>query len=97
MSKIYVTAHLTIHDPETYESYGSKFMEVLSGFDGKLLGVVDGPDVVEGNFEGTRAVLLEFASREEFDRWYMSEAYQDILKFRLAASSGTIVLIPALG
>ena len=96
VSKVYVIAQITIKDPEGYEAYGSKFMEVLSGFDGQLLGVADGPEVIEGAFGGTRAVIVEFSSREELERWYRSDAYQEILTHRLASSDGTIFVVPSL-
>lgn len=96
MTAVLAIAHLKIHDPETYAQYGEPFMAILAGFDAKLLGFADGPEVLEGRFDGTRLVVLEFASREELDRWYQSEAYQGILPHRLAASDGDVWIVPKL-
>lgn len=97
MTPVLAIAHITIHDRETYDRYGEPFMEILAGYNAKLLGFADGPEILEGRFEGTRLVVLEFASREELDRWYRSEAYQGILPHRLAASEGHVWIIPKLG
>lgn len=97
MSCVYAVAQIDIQDPEAYQLYGEKFMPILAEFGGKLLGLSDPPAVIEGRFEGTRAVLLEFPSREAFDTWYNSDAYQAILKHRLASSVGSVILLNGLG
>lgn len=96
MSAVLAIAHIDIHDQEAYAQYGAPFMDILAGFDAKLLGFADGPEILEGAFAGTRLVVLEFASREELDRWYRSEAYQAILPHRLAASDGHVWIVPKL-
>ena len=94
MTKVYAIASIKINNREVYANYEKDFMDVLSGFDGRLIGFGEPPEVLEGSFDGSRAVLLEFASREELDRWYSSKRYQEILKHRLASSEGDILMVP---
>ena len=72
-------------------------MTILDDHGGRLIGFAQPPDVIEGAFDATRAVLLEFDSRDAFDGWYTSSAYQDIAKHRYASSDGTVLLINSTG
>ena len=93
MSKVYGFAQITIHDPEGYKAYEENFMAILAEHGGRLIGFAQPPEIIEGSFEATRAVLLEFDTREAFDGWYGSDAYQGIMKYRHASSEGSVVLL----
>lgn len=97
MAKVYGLAQITVHDAERYSQYEEKFMSILGDHGGRLIGFAEPPEVIEGTFDATRAVLLEFDSREVFDAWYQSDAYQDIVKHRHAASEGSVILINGFG
>lgn len=97
MSKVYGFAQITIHDPEGYKAYEENFMAILGEHGGRLIGFAQPPEIIEGSFEATRAVLLEFDTREAFDGWYGSDAYQGIMKHRLASSDGTVILLNGVG
>ena len=93
---VYAIATLNIHDRERYAQYEAGFMDIFSAHKGAILAVDEAPQVIEGNWPFTRTVLLSFPSRDDLDAWYQSEAYQDILQHRLAASTGNVVIIDAL-
>lgn len=93
MSKVYGLAQITINDPDVYKAYEENFMAILGEHGGQLIGFAQPPEIIEGSFDATRAVLLEFDSREGFDAWYGSDAYQAIIKHRLASSEGTVILL----
>lgn len=97
MSTVYGFAQITVHDAERYSQYEANFMTVLGDHGGRLIGFAQPPEVIEGTFEATRAVLLEFDTRDAFDTWYQSDAYQGILKHRQASSDGTVLLINGIG
>lgn len=97
MSKVYGFAQITVHDPERYKAYEENFMDILGEHGGRLIGFAEPAEVIEGSFDATRAVLLEFDTREAFDGWYTSGDYQGILKHRLASSDGTVILLNGIG
>ena len=90
---VYLIAQLTIHDRAGYSEYEVGFMDILSKYEGKLLSVDESPEVIEGTWDHTRTVLLEFASVFAAKRWYDSAEYQKLGQHRLAASSANFVLI----
>lgn len=95
MSKVYAVAKLNITDPETYQVYNDGFFATLEGTGGKLIGFDEPPVAMEGSFDGTRLVLLEFPSQEALKSWYDSDAYQAILPYRQKASTADIWMLNA--
>ena len=92
----YFISRITIKDPEEYSKYLAKAGEVFKMFKGKYLVVDDSPELLEGNWNCTRTVVIEFESKTDFDLWYSSPEYQAILKFRLNAAECNTVLVKGL-
>jgi len=94
--KYYFVANIRINDPSEYQKYIDKAGEVFKQYNGKYL-VVDGtPEVLEGAWDYTRLVVIQFDSREDFEAWYHSEDYQEILKYRLSAADCNTILAKGL-
>ncbi|HLP72869.1 MAG TPA: DUF1330 domain-containing protein [Bacteroidales bacterium] len=89
----YFSAQIRIKDPEEYERYLGNFDEIFSGHKGEILAVDESPTVVEGRWNYTKSVLIRFPSREDFEDWYFSKDYQQILKYRLNAAECDSILI----
>ena len=94
--KRYFIAQIRITDEQTYQKYLDKAGEVFSRYNGTYLAVDGQPTILEGEWDYTRTVLIEFNSREDFDRWYHSNDYQEILKHRLAAADCDTILVKGL-
>ncbi len=86
-------ATIHIRDEALYRKYLDGTDEVFSRYKGTYLAVDEHPKLVEGKWEEGRAVLISFDSKEDFDAWYHSEAYQEILQYRLKASTSNAILI----
>lgn len=80
---VYFIANIAIQKETEYEKYLERVDEVFARFEGKYLAVDRSPEVLEGTWEYSRVILIEFPDRAALLRWYQSEAYQEILKFRL--------------
>ncbi len=90
---VYFVAQIKIIDPVEYDNYLKQCDDVFSNFEGKYLAVDPQPLILEGQWNYSRSVIIEFPSEEELKRWYESEAYQNILKHRLeGAECNTIVV-----
>ncbi|MEM9310537.1 MAG: DUF1330 domain-containing protein, partial [Pseudomonadota bacterium] len=57
---VYMITRMTIYDRAEYDQYADRFMEIFDKFDGKLLSVDEEPQVVGGEWNATRSVLIEF-------------------------------------
>ena len=59
----------------------------------RVLIVDEDVDVLEGEWHGTRTVVLEFESVDAARRWYSSDTYQAALRLRQAASDCNAVIL----
>ncbi|MEM9624308.1 MAG: DUF1330 domain-containing protein [Pseudomonadota bacterium] len=94
---VYLIATININDRDTYARYEAGFMEIFSQYNGTMLAVDDNARTMEGQWDYTRTVLVQFPSAAEADAWFHSEAYQDIARYRREASVGNIVMLNGLG
>jgi uncharacterized protein (DUF1330 family) len=83
----YFVAQIRIHDNKVYEKYLEKADDIFSKYNGEYLAVDDTPTLLEGKWNYTKSVLIKFKSKQDFQEWYYSQDYQEILKYRLKSSS----------
>jgi uncharacterized protein (DUF1330 family) len=96
MESYYFCAQIKINDEEEYRKYISGSEEVFKKFNGRYLAVDDKSEILEGNWNYSRSVIIKFKSKEDFRAWYYSDEYQEILKYRLSASVCDTILIRGL-
>ena len=94
---VYLIARFTIHDRASYDQYDAAFMEVFQKFKGKLLSVDEAPVVLEGAFDFTRSVLIEFPSKAAAMAWATSPKYRAIAKHRINGSTGEVIMVQSFG
>jgi uncharacterized protein (DUF1330 family) len=92
----YFIANIKIKDQNKYQKYLDEVDEIFKRHNNKYLAVDDNPHILEGNWNYTRTVLIEFSTKQDFDKWYYSEEYQKILKYRLSAADCDTILIKGI-
>ena len=90
---VYAVAQGRIENREMLNQYVAKVMPTIQAGGGRILGFDESPEVVEGELDLPRTVILEFPSREAFRAWYDSADYQAILPLRLDSTPGTLILV----
>ena len=88
----YVVARVAIHDRAAYDRYASQCMRVLGRYDGRLIVSDEAPEVMEGDGDGRKLVVLSFADREAALTWANSPEYREIAKDRIAGADVDSVL-----
>lgn len=89
----YFVALIDIHDPQTYDRYWAGYDEVFNKFKGKVVAVEDSPRILEGTWPAARTVMFKFPDDHELRRWYDSEEYQNLSKYRKEAAVASIAII----
>lgn len=92
MAEYYVIVDVKIDKPEEYKEYMVHARPAVEKFGGEYL--VRGGDfnVVEGtHLQPRRLVLLKFPSKQNFDDFYASDAYQKARAIRLPLSDMTMI------
>lgn len=89
----YVIVDSNVHDPERMKEYGAKVGATLKASGGKPLVAGGAIDVVEGDWNPSRLIVLEFADADAARAWYNSPAYQEILPIRLEAADDKLLIV----
>ena len=92
MPKGYIIGHVTISDPEAYQTYALRNNEIFPKHQGKFLVRGGTSEILEGDTH-SRHVIIEFPSYEAALAAYNDPDYQDNMKIRQANSTGTIVVV----
>jgi len=92
----YFIAQIRIKDEIEYQKYLDNADNIFRKYKGEYLSVDNNPQIVEGSWNYTRTVLIRFNNKNDFDEWYNSKDYQDILKHRLKAADCDTILIKGL-
>jgi uncharacterized protein (DUF1330 family) len=89
----YVIVETDISDAEQYERYKAASPAAVAGGGGRF--VVRGGElaVLEGDWEPTRLVVLEFEDLEAAKRWYASDDYQAAKQLREGAANLRMVAV----
>jgi uncharacterized protein (DUF1330 family) len=93
---VYFVVQAKIRDEAEYGRYLEVIDDVFSRYKGEYLAVDDAPVVLEGTWDYSRVVIIRFDTRDEFDEWYYSRDYQEILKYRLNGANCDTLLINGL-
>ncbi len=89
----YIVAQIDLHDEETYAKYTVQTPATVADHGGRFIVRGGRWESLEGAEPGPRVVMIEFPSFEQAQAWYNSEAYQEILPLRQAASTGSLFLV----
>ncbi|MBD1160305.1 DUF1330 domain-containing protein [Pelagibacterales bacterium SAG-MED14] len=89
----FVIFNIDVTNPEDYSEYITKVKPIVEKFGGEYIVRGGTNQVVEGNWQYSRTIVLKFPSYEKALEWYNSEEYQPIKQIRLdnAISNGIII------
>jgi uncharacterized protein (DUF1330 family) len=88
----YIIADVEITDPVEYEEYRKLAPASLAPFGGRFLVRGGAVEVLEGEWQPGRFVVLEFDSVEQARAWYDSEEYRAARTIRQRASRSKVIL-----
>jgi len=89
----YVIADIQVTDTAAYEPYRPLAAASIARFGGRFIVRGGKVDLLEGEPEPGRIVVIEFPDADTARRWYRSEEYQNALKIRQSASHGRVFLV----
>ena len=93
---VYAVVNVRVTDPDRYAEYRAKAPDSISHYGGKYLARGGAVEVLEGNWDPQRLVILEFESMERFHEWYDSQEYAPLKQLRGEASATEFVVVEGL-
>lgn len=95
--KAYVIVNVAIRDPERYKDYIQAATPTVAAHGGRYVVRGGRAEKLEGDISVNRIVVLEFPSYAQAKGWYESPEYQAALATRQSCSTGTMLLVEAMG
>ncbi|OBF92283.1 hypothetical protein A5790_14080 [Mycobacterium sp. 852002-51152_SCH6134967] len=93
---VYAIAQLRFTDRAAYDRYQARFLEVFNRYSGTLLAADESPQILEGESDREKVVLMSFPDEPSFRDWANSPEYQEISKDRRAGADSVVLLIEGL-
>ena len=96
MAAYLIVDQLEVTDPDTMKEYSAGVGATIAKYNGKPL--VRGGDfeVLEGNYQPRRMIMLEFADMATLKAWYDSDDYAALKEMRHSSSSANIVAVEGM-
>ena len=88
----YVIADVEITDPERYKDYTAHTPESIARHGGRWVVRGGTTQVLEGDWNPGRVVVIEFPSVDAALEWFNSPDYQELAGIRREASTARIVV-----
>lgn len=92
----YVIANVDVHDPDGYRAYVDAVPATIQAFGGRYLARGGQTETLEGDWNPSRLVIVEFPTYEDAKAWHASAEYAPVLAIRQAHSTGQIVVTESL-
>ena len=92
----YVVIETDVHDPEQYERYKAASPAAVASGGGRFVARGGELAVLEGDWEPSRVVILEFPDLDAVKRWYDSAEYVEARRLREGAANLRMVAVQGL-
>ena len=89
----YIIVDIEVQDAALYDEYRKRVGPTLAQYGGKFIVRGGKVDVLEGDWQPSRIVVLEFQSVARAREWYDSAEYREPKEMRMRASAGNLILV----
>jgi uncharacterized protein (DUF1330 family) len=89
----YVMADITVTDPDQMAKYREWSTKAAAEFGAAFIVRGGAIEVLEGDWEPSRIVILQFPDSETAKKWYASETYQHAITLRRNAGVMRMVMV----
>jgi uncharacterized protein (DUF1330 family) len=92
----YVIVEVAIHDELAYEDYKKLTPAAVAAFDGRFVVRGGQAEVLEGEWQPQRIVVLEFPTVERAKEWWNSPQYAEAKLIRQRAATTRMIVLPGV-
>ena len=89
----YLIVEIDITDPAKFQRYRELVPPIIEKYGGRYIVRGGGTEVLEGNWDPKRIVVLEFETAQKAKDFMESEEYQPVKKMRLESANTNMVLV----
>jgi uncharacterized protein (DUF1330 family) len=89
----YLIADVHVKDPKKYDEYRTQVAPTVARHGGRFIVRGGRHELLEGQRDLQRLVVIEFPSMDALKAWYGSPEYQPLIALRQAASTGDLIAV----
>lgn len=93
----YIVVDVAIHDAATYEAYKKLTPASLVPYEGKFIVRGGQTEILEGEWQPGRFVILEFPSIDKAKAWWASPEYAPAKAIRQQTASTQMIVVEGFG
>lgn len=91
--KAYVIVEISVHNKDLYEEYKKLSPSSIEAYDGKFVVRGGKTEILEGEWNPKRVVVLEFPSKERAKEWWHSPEYSEARTIRQQAAATKMIVV----
>lgn len=91
--KAYVIVEISVHNKDLYEEYKKLSPSSIEAYDGKFVVRGGKTEILEGEWNPERVVVLEFPSKERAKEWWHSPEYSEARAIRQQAAATKMIVV----
>ena len=92
----FIIVNIEVHDPKQFGEYKTLVEPTLEAYGGRYLVRGGRTEVLEGEWDLNRLVIIQFDSVERARAWWSSEEYREPKELRQRASTSQMVVAEGL-
>src|SRR5580765_3644194 len=92
----YVVVNVEVHDPRRYEEYKELAPPSIAAHGGRYLARGGPAEILEGDYQPRRFVILEFPTVERARAWWACAEYARARSLRQASARTDMILVEGL-
>ena len=92
----YIIVEVEVKDPVRYEDYKKLTPASIAAYGGKFIVRGGKAELIEGDREPKRIVILEFENPERAKEWWNSSEYSEAKKLRQATAESRMILVEGI-
>ena len=89
----YVIANIDVTDADAYQEYRARVGATIAAHGGRFVCRGGAVEVMEGDYDPHRVVVVEFPDMATLKRWYASPEYTPLIALRQRASKGSLYVV----
>lgn len=96
MAAYFIVDQLEVTDPDTMKTYSAGVGATIAKYNGKPLVRGGAFEVVEGDYQPRRMIIIEFSDMATLKAWYDSDDYAALKQMRKSSSSSNIIAVEGM-
>jgi uncharacterized protein (DUF1330 family) len=92
----YVIAQVTITDPQGFEEYRKMVPATIAHYGGKFVARGGKTEILEGDWDPARLVIIEFENAERARQWWASEEYREAKQLRQRTAQTNLIIVDGI-